>query len=608
MENKNNKWTIRKFLRFVDVFGESFTFRYKDEDKHSTKLGGVICICFYIIAILFFVYNFIPFYHRKIFSLQYYTMNLNKTEKIKLDESPSAFAIGLTDENENYTDYNIYDLVNLKIIFRIVYKDKTKYEGNTRNETLDFHHCTVEDFHHLHNKSFHNLNVNNFFCLERKDLLSPEGIYTDEIFSYFAISVLSKDKDNETHNQLINDYLVEHDCKLQFFYTDIAININNLHNPFSSFLNSMFIQLNPTLIQKKNIFFMNYHLLDDNLLIHINQNNEKPVVKTGLSRIEDYAVYKGLDRAAKKTEDYAEYAKMYIRVDNKKVEIKRRYQDFMEFYADTSALLLSIFWILGNIFAYYDRIYANHSISKKLFYFEGIRNNKFHQFRKIKNYINANENLNNKNNKCIIDTGIPTSNRIFNENLARRGTEAEININNIENNNGDDLINYSNYNILEMIGSFKLFYCKTKKFESKIKLIKQANSIINNKLDIVFYIRNMILFEMINKIYLENKNITNFLSRPIIYLNESKFEEKPKFDLSDIDNDILGDDNKNKKKEKSADFEMIKYLKDDNIYKTAYIFDSNNLISKIEKLIIKPDKTDSQKKLIYFLKKHLNGV
>ena len=159
-----------------------------------------------------------------------------------------------------------------------------------------------------------------------------------------------------------------------------------------------------------------------------------------------------------------------------------------------------------------------------------------------------------------------------------------------------------------MIGSFKLFHCKTKKFELKIKLIKQANSIIDNKLDIVFYIRNMILFEMINKIYLENKNITNFLSRPIIYLNESKFEEKPKFDLSDIDNDILGDDNKNKKKEKSADFEMIKYLKDDNIYKTAYIFDSNNLISKIEKLIIKPDKTDSQKKLIYFLKKHLNGV
>ena len=593
-----------------DVFGESFTFRYKDEDKHSTMLGGIICICFYIIAILFFVYNFIPFYRRKIFSLQYYTMNLNKTEKIKLDESPSAFAIGLTDENENYTDYNIYDLVDLKVIFRIVYKDKTKSEGNTRNETLDFHHCTIDDFHNLHNNSFYTLNVNDFFCLSKKDLLSPEGIYTDEVFSYFAISVLSKDKDNETHNQLINDYLVEHDCKLQFFYTDIAININNLNNPFSSFLNSMFIQLNPTLIQKKNIFFMNYHLLDDNLLIHINQNNEKPVVKTGLSRIEDYSVYKGLDRAVKKAEDYAEYAKMYIRVDNKKVEIKRRYQDFMEFYADTSALLLSIFWILGNIFAYYDRIYANHSISKKLFYFEGIKNNKFHQFQKIKNYINKNENLDNKIDKCIISNNIieSSSNRNIKENFSRRNTGAELNINIEENNKEDNLIDYSNYNILEMIGSFKLIFCKTKKFESKIKLIKQANSIIDNKLDIVFYIRNMILFEIINKIYLENKNIINFLSRPIIYLNETKLEEKPKIDLSEIDIDISNNEKENIKNQKSADFKMIEYLKDDNIYKTAYIFDSNNLTNKIEKLIIAPNKTESQKKLIYFLKKHLNGV
>ena len=48
-----------------------------------------------------------------------------------------------------------------------------------------------------------------------------------------------------------------------------------------------------------------------------------------------------------------------------------------------------------------------------------------------------------------------------------------------------------------MIGNFILCCCKTKKFKSKINLIKKANNIIDDKLDIVFYIRNMILFEII---------------------------------------------------------------------------------------------------------------
>ena len=598
MEKKN--WTAKKILRTFDFFGESFTFRYKDEDKHSTILGGIICICFYIIAISYFIYNFIPFYHRENFSLQYYTMNLNNTEKIKLHESPTAFAFGLTDENDNTTSYNIYDLLDLKIIFRIVAKNNID-SGTKRNETLDFHQCNIDNFHNLHNKSFHELNINNFYCVNKDDLLSPQGIYTDEIFSYFAISVLSKYKDNETHNQIINDYLLEHDCKLQFFYTDIAIDINNLKNPFSSFLNSMFLQLNPTLIQKKNVFFMNYHLLDDNLFFHVKKEKEKPVVKTGLSRVEDYSVYKGLDRAARKAEDYAEYAKLYIRADNKKIEIKRRYQDFMEFYADTSALLLSIFWILGNIFAYYDRIKANHSISKKLFYFEGIKNNKFQQFKKFKDFINKNEKLQSILEKNIIFSNLD-SNNFLKDQIQRRDTDSQL-TNNVEENE-EDLIDYTNYNIFEMLLSFQLFYCKSKKFESKINLIKKANEIIDDKLDIIYYVRNLILFEIINKIYLENKTIINFLSRPIIYINEDNGEKIE----NDIETNISYEDISEDKSKGINDLRIQKYLNEDDLYKTVYKLNSDNLSKKIEKLIIRQNKTEKEKKLINFLKIHLNGV
>ena len=83
----------------------------------------------------------------------------------------------------------------------------------------------------------------------------------------------------------------------------------------------MFLQLDPTIIQKRNILFMNYHLSDEDSILHVIPGEEKEIIKTGLSRIEDYAVYKGLDRVDKKTDDYNIYAKIYIRADNKKVEI-----------------------------------------------------------------------------------------------------------------------------------------------------------------------------------------------------------------------------------------------------------------------------------------------
>ena len=50
-------------------------------------------------------------------------------------------------------------------------------------------------------------------------------------------------------------------------------------------------------------------------------------------------------------------------------------------------ITISIFIIFGKNFAYYDKIKANHSISKKLFYFEGIKGNKFQELKKIKDFI-----------------------------------------------------------------------------------------------------------------------------------------------------------------------------------------------------------------------------
>ena len=605
-------------IRWFDFFGESFTFRYKDEDKHASILGGIICIIFYIIAFLYFIYNFIPFIKRENFSLQYYTMNLEETEKIKLAEETTAFAFGLTDNSDN-KEYNISNLFKLNIVF----VESPKGEKKTEKE-LNYTLCDLEKNYNnkISNKTFYDLKINELNCLSQEDLEKNilKGIYTDDFFSYYDISVESLYQDNETHNNLINDYLMKYDCKLQFYYTDISLDLNNVDEPFSSFLNSLFLQLVPTLVQKKNILFMNYHLFDDNLYLHIGGDDKIMMTnesKTGLSRVEDYFLYKGLERTSRNYKDDMTYAKMYIRVDNRKVVVKRRYQDFMEFYADTSALLLSIFWILGVIFAYYDRIKANHSISKKLFYFEGITDNKFQKFKELKEILNSDEESEKNNKKEEIQSPnsvhlyLPNNehsnnNAILNNGL-QNGTKMEINSDKIKKEEDKNLIDYSSYNIFEMIWSFKLCCCKTKNFKNKVNIFKQARIMIDRKLDIVFYIRNMILFEYINKISLNNKSIINFLSRPIIYINGDKKEKNPEFSFNDIvtekSSEINEGDNKEKtnKKLKRGNSQYIK----DELYKSAYRLDSDKLVNKITRLVDKEPKTKEEENIIECLKDQL---
>ena len=603
MENKNRTCTIKKAIRWFDFFGESFTFRYKDEDKHSTLLGGIIFIIFFTIFISYFIYNFIPFIKRENFTLQYYTMNLNNTEHMLLAEPPTAFAFGLMDDN-NDTNNNISDLFVLNIKYVECPKGKQKNKS-----PINKNYCDKTNFHNLHQKLYDNLKIDNFNCIPKNNLEINDikGIFTDDLFTYYEISVESKYKDNETHNKLINDYLIKYDCKLQFYYTDVTINLTNLKNPISSFFNTIFLQLNPTLIQKKNIFFMNYHLYDDNSFFHIFGKEEERIYKTtGLSKEENYALYKGLDRAENKPDDYEIYAKMFIRADNRKIVIKRRYPDFMEFYADTSALLLSIFWILGIIFAYYDRIKANHSISQKLFYFEGIKyNNYFETFKKLKKMINFND------TEAILDKRVFFKEKIdtnkYKDEKIDTNTKFNIKAKNI---NNKELINYSSYNIFEMIGNFILCCCKTKKFKSKINLIKKANNIIDDKLDIVFYIRNMILFEIINKIYLENENIINFLSRPIIYLNdenENKIQEIEKskncINISSSGNEIEIITSKKDINE----VEKLQYHPKE-LYISAYKLNINLLSKNIEDISLNPNKTKVEENIMHYLKEHFKGV
>ena len=376
---------IKKLLKKFDVFGVPFSFKYKNEGSFTTALGGFFFIIFLIVLTVVGIYYFIPFFNRKNFTIIYYTMNMVSTDQIKLSDSKAAIAFGLTcDVDKDGTKAE--DLFKLDINF---YTQTKNREGKVEKKGIEIttHPCNYSDFYNNYNESLDLINIQNYQCLDDIDN-TIEGIYTDETFTYYRFTVATK-KDSPEHFNKIDRYLTRNDCKLQLYYTDITIDFNDYKEPIKPYLNALFIQMNPTLFIKMNTYFMNQYFENDNYLFFVFEDG-KPEVKTLFSRVEEYALYLGLNRGESKPNDYKNYARIFIRADTKKTEIKRKYQKVMEFYADASSLLVALFYGLTIIFDFINSFYAEHALNKRLFYFKDIEGNLdiSKKSQKINNLIN----------------------------------------------------------------------------------------------------------------------------------------------------------------------------------------------------------------------------
>ena len=111
---------------------------------------------------------------------------------------------------------------------------------------------------------------------------------------------------------------------------------------------------------------MNQYFSNDDYLLFVFGDEEPSEVKPLYSRYEEYVLYKGMNRFTEHPDEYEYYTKIYIRADLKKTVIKRKYQKFMEFYADASSLLIAIYAILDIIFNYIIILYLNQFFSLKI--------------------------------------------------------------------------------------------------------------------------------------------------------------------------------------------------------------------------------------------------
>ena len=394
--------SIKSFLRKIDPFGVSFSFKYKSKQNYTTSTGGLFLLIFIVLTLIAFVYYFIPFYQRKNITTVYYTLIMPNAERISFAESKTAMAFGFNCWTGN--DGTTADqLLNVDFLYHHWKLENNEYKRTIT--TLGSHFCTKEDFYNQFNETFEGSKIYNYQCFDDPST-TIEGIWTSDIFSYIQIEVNAKNESQELLDK-IDNYLLENDCKLQIYYSDNTVDVENYKDPIKSYVEASFIQLNPTLSIRRNIYFMNQYLYDDDFLVSVfHDENEVSIKRTLFSRTEEYSLFQGLQRQENST-DYLNFAKVYLRADTKKTEIKRKYQKIAEFYADASSLLLTIFNVLLIMFGYLNKFWGELNLYNKLFFFQDLNLNISNKEDKLKKLIlatNLNKNINlNSSTNTIID-------------------------------------------------------------------------------------------------------------------------------------------------------------------------------------------------------------
>ena len=635
--------SIFNFIRAFDIYGITYSFKYKDKERYQTIYGGLIALLFLILVIVVVIYYFIPFSNRKNFTIVYYTMNLASTEEVNIFQSESNVAVGLTCEGNEVGKFAAYDLLDLYATYILYIKNPngTYYKDK---KPAPLHTCNYDDFYNKNNDQFDYLALSRFKCLDNREG-TIQGIYSDQVFSYFEFTVAAK---NDSVLKDIDKYLFEKDCKLDIYFTDIIIDIDNYKNPMTSYLNNIFIQLNPTVFVKRAMYFMNQYFTDDDYLLFVfGDEDENAIIKPLYSRYEEYYLYMGFNRnETRPNNNYMNYVRLYMRADLKRTIIKRKYQKFMEFFADATSILVALYDILFVVLNFFDYFYAYHSLSKNIFFFKDIKeDNKFNIIPKKKqiqeilsslenkeksnhsaNFIEDNRNshnIHNKNKKFNESSkqrelnsdfaikGIQIykndfsesknkyltiykkegkekniNTKLINKNVLKKKKNDEYNDIYIENEidlednsqkqkisetrriNNTDLINIkinekvnkyqkesskeqsssfsfdskeikpeyiskleNSFNLFEIVITEFFKCCMCERINIKNKMNENANKLLNKKLDIITYIRNMILFDIINTTILDNdrNDIINFLCRPIISVKHNQKKEFNKF-------------------------------------------------------------------------------
>ena len=548
------------YFKKLDNFDIPISFRHKREYTYGTWIGGFINFVIVGFALGFCIVYFIPFVRKENYSLYYYTINLNQTEQFNLAKSKSAIALGFECSGGYNPNLSIEDLLELKIVY-IYYLNDGK---NKMEENIAIQNCTYSNFYNDIGiiNSISKENFNKLKCLNNIDKVIKNR-YQDrhDNFSYFEIDVYAKKNQNIS---TINKYILDNDCKVELYYIDVQIEVDDFDKPIKPFLNEVFLQLNPEFNSRMNAFFLNSYFESNNDLFFETRGDE--TIRNLFSRTEQYFLNRDLNNSDESL------AKLYIRADNKKMIIKRTYQTLTEFFAVTFSFWEDLFLICSFIITAYNKFSLNYSIEKKLFFFKEIKNNDFDISKnstKIKELIGS---IGSSSEMNITYQNSEINNIFANTQSQEIKVDKKIKNDLIKRKYTLDRHKLVPKKVFDFFNFFECKCCKWAKLDSQAILYSKAEDILDSKLDVIYYLKSVLTLDIYKNIFMDEKQeILKFLCMPIIS-SEAENKECYQYHTIYTDNDF------------------------------------NSLENEISLLLKKPSNGETEKKLLNLVQQRLNEI
>ncbi|CAD8182288.1 unnamed protein product [Paramecium octaurelia] len=196
---------FKENLRKIDIFGQSITLSFRQEEEYRTSLGGLLSLCIIGTIISFFYSNIIDFFQKNTVSSESEQQFSEDPSTIKL--LPNNFMFAVQIEQDNFTTSPYF---NITVEQRAYIRDENGTQKKMPSVYVDLVPCTIEHFKPIfdqYNASFEDqfkqYNLNNFLCPNLDHPLTSNltvgGAWTSKEYSFLKFSV-TKCKSNSGNN------------------------------------------------------------------------------------------------------------------------------------------------------------------------------------------------------------------------------------------------------------------------------------------------------------------------------------------------------------------------------------------------------------------------
>ncbi|CAD8128184.1 unnamed protein product [Paramecium sonneborni] len=300
---------IRDNLKKIDIFGQSITLSFRQEEQYRTSFGGTLSLCIIATIISFFYSNIIDFFKKNSVSSEQEQQFSEDPSTIQLLPNNFMFAVQIDQVNFTTNPY-----FNITVEQRAYTRDENGTQVKLSPVHVDLVPCTIEHFEPIFNQynssfevQFNQYSLNNFLCPNLQHPLTQNmtvgGSWTSREFSFlkFVVSSCKSNTGNnfswkpqcKTDEEMFKQLKSSGSFRFQVYTTNYLINPGSPTNyikpyiaieQFYSFVpNAMFVQ-SDIFIRPRTI------TTDDGILMYPQQSTQTYITREYMDNREQSAI------------------------------------------------------------------------------------------------------------------------------------------------------------------------------------------------------------------------------------------------------------------------------------------------------------------------------